>query len=233
MRGTENEEGAAEPPRLPWRAQTETLFNQPTKPSIVPSSAFQYYRLTFLHYQVIMLRHLCFGSKGMQSSVSVSNATKVKVADEVWIATALLHREHADQNDFSIDEIVERARREKLSRPLRPGVYVHVVQHCVANRPPNPGRYRMLFETAPGRRRLYRPGDAYYPDREGYKSVPERGDLPAGYSGLLTWYLDWCTAASSSALHSDPLLSLAGSGKELWARESADDYVRRLREGWQ
>ncbi len=169
----------------------------------------------------------------MQSSVSVSNAAKVKVADEVWIATALLHREHPDRSDFSIEEIVERAQREKLCAPLRPGVYVHVVQHCVANRAPNPGRYRMLFETAPGRRRLYRPGDAYHPDREGSKTVPDREDLPYGYSGLLTWYRDWCAAASSSALHSDPLLSLAGSGKELWASESADDYVRRLREGWQ
>ncbi len=30
----------------------------------------------------------------------------------------------------------------------------------------------------------------------------------------------------------DPLLALRGSGKDLWADETADDYVRRLREGW-
>jgi hypothetical protein len=29
----------------------------------------------------------------------------------------------------------------------------------------------------------------------------------------------------------DPLLMLVGSGKELWADEYADKYVRRLREG--
>ncbi len=28
----------------------------------------------------------------------------------------------------------------------------------------------------------------------------------------------------------DPLLDLAGSGRELWANEHADEYVRRLRE---
>ena len=67
---------------------------------------------------------------------------KVRVADEVWIATALLHREHPETADFFIEEIVDRARREGLHEPLRPGVYVHVVQHCVANRPPNPGRCR-------------------------------------------------------------------------------------------
>lgn len=30
----------------------------------------------------------------------------------------------------------------------------------------------------------------------------------------------------------DPLLALRGSGKELWDDEHADEYVRRLREGW-
>jgi hypothetical protein len=30
----------------------------------------------------------------------------------------------------------------------------------------------------------------------------------------------------------DPLLKLYGDGKDLWADETADDYVRRLREGW-
>jgi len=30
----------------------------------------------------------------------------------------------------------------------------------------------------------------------------------------------------------DPLLSLAGSGKDLWAEEHGDEYVQRLRSGW-
>ena len=87
--------------------------------------------------------------------MAVASSTKIKVADEVWIAAALLHREHPKQLDFTIEQIMERAAREAGKEPLRPGVYVHVVQHCVANRPPNPGRYRMLFETTSGRRRLY------------------------------------------------------------------------------
>src|ERR1700720_3375777 len=110
-------------------------------------------------------------------------ATKIKVADEVWTAAALLHRQHPQAIDFTIEEIVDRARAEGLHEPLRPGVYVHTVQHCVANRPPNPGRYRMLFETAEGRRRLFRPGDPYHPQREGGKISPEAEDLPSGYGG--------------------------------------------------
>jgi len=159
--------------------------------------------------------------------------TRLKVADEVWIATALLHRERPEQPDFTVDQIVERAKKERLVDPFRPGVYVHVVQHCVANRPPNPGRYRMLFETSSGRRRLFRKGDHYHAGRDGGKITPKSEDMPYGYVGLLAWYGDWCSAATSNAVKKDPLLSLRGSGKELWAKEHADDYVRRLREGWE
>jgi hypothetical protein len=158
--------------------------------------------------------------------------TELKVADEVWIAAALLHREHPEARDFSVEEIVERAKREALHKPFRRGVYVHVIQHCVANRAPNPGRYRMLYETAPGRRRLFRKGDSYHPDRDGAKITPEREDLPYGYNGLLSWYRDWASVAISTS-QEDPLLALRGSGKDLWADEHADEYVRRLREGWE
>src|SRR5215470_7031266 len=111
--------------------------------------------------------------------------SQVKVADEAWIAAALLHREHPEASDFSIEEIVERVRKEGLHEPLRPGVYVHVVQHCVANRPPNPGRYRMLFEPGEGRRRLFHTGDPCHWDRDGGKTTPRREDLPEAYAWLL------------------------------------------------
>src|SRR5712664_199158 len=102
----------------------------------------------------------------------------IKVADEVWVAAALLHRERQTAADFSVQEILERARQEGISDALRPGVYVHIVQHCVANRAPNPGRYRMLLETSEGRRRLYRKGDPYHPSREGSKMTPDADALP-------------------------------------------------------
>lgn len=159
--------------------------------------------------------------------------SRLKVADEVWIATALLHREHPERLDFSIEEIVERARSQNLYGFLRPGVYVHVVQHCVANRPRNPARYCMLFETQSGRRRLFRRGDTYHIEREGGRITPRAADLPYGYSGLLQWYQEWSQTAVKSKSINDELLSLAGSGRELWADEHADNYVRRLREGWE
>ncbi len=164
--------------------------------------------------------------------MAVSIRSELKVADEVWIATVLLHREQPGSPDFSIEEIVERVRRENLYGSLRPGVYVHVVQHCVANRPPNPGRYRILYETAEGRRRLFRRGDTEHPERRNGKSTPAMKDLPPGYSDLLTWYENWCAREANRAMEADPLLSLAGSGRKLWAEEHADGYVERLRAGW-
>src|SRR5271156_2716624 len=123
--------------------------------------------------------------------MSVEVNAKVKVADEVWLALASLQRQHSHRSDFSIEEIMESARHQNIGGSLRPGVYVHVVQHCVANRPPNPARYRMLFETASGRRRLFRHGDIYHPEREGAKITPAPEDLPDSPGGLLAWYRDW------------------------------------------
>lgn len=156
----------------------------------------------------------------------------LKVADEVWIATALLHRAHPSRSDFSINEIVEQAMLVSQGSPLRPGVYVHVVQHCVANRPPNPGRYRMLFETAEGRRRLFRQGDTYHPGREESKITPEGQEMPSEYYDLLSWYEQWSARSAATAAATDPLLALRGSGKQLWADEHADEYVENLRKGW-
>ena len=73
---------------------------------------------------------------------------KLTVADEAWIATALLHREHPDREDFTKKEIVQRAERIADPAPLRPGVGHHISSHAVAQKPPQPGKHCLLFETA-------------------------------------------------------------------------------------
>ncbi len=157
----------------------------------------------------------------------------VKLADQVWVITALLHRENPSAADFSIGEIMARARTEPVSQPLRPGFHVHVVQHCVAGRTPNPGRWRMLVETAPGRRRLFRPGDAYDRARQGARSVPDLTALPADYRNLLDWYQrSYTSAGPASTTQTDALLELRDSGRATWADEPGDQYVQRLRQGW-
>ena len=113
---------------------------------------------------------------------------KVKVADEVWIATALLYKENPEKNSFAPKDIVDRVFKEKLHKYLRPGVTTHVSQHCVANKRANPGNYRMLYALEDGTRRLFRKGDNYHDYREGGKITPRKEDIPEKYWYLLDWW---------------------------------------------
>ena len=134
----------------------------------------------------------------------------IRVADEVWIATALLHRENPDRQDFTIREIVHRANQENLYGSLRPGVIVHASMHCVANKEPNPGNYRMLFATGKNTRRLYRPTDVAHPLRKG-KTTPRRGQIPERYHELLDWYEKvYVPNGPTGKSHLDPILRLRG-----------------------
>lgn len=156
----------------------------------------------------------------------------LRVADEVWIATALLHREHPERDEFTVQEIVQRTARENLTGELRPGVTVHAYLHCVANREPRPTGYRMLLATGPNTRRLYRPADPTSPGRKG-KTHPRRDQIPVPYHPLLDWYeQEYCGPRVGSPHPLDALLALRGTGRALWKDEDPDQYVRRLREGW-
>ena len=156
----------------------------------------------------------------------------IRVADEVWVATALLHQQHPEREDFTVSEITHRAAEESSggSGPLRPGFVVHVSQHCVASKAPNPGRYRMLIETERGRRRLFRPSDPYHPDRRGGKTVPRDEEIPWAYRALIGWYHSEYVGPATIPIPVDPILSLLEVGKSLRATEAADTLVRRLRE---
>lgn len=156
-------------------------------------------------------------------------ASKLKVADEVWIATALLHRENPRRTDFTIQEILARADHEKVFGKRRPGVQVHVSLHCVANRPPNPGAYRMLYATGKRTRRLFRPDDESHPDRSG-KIIPNRDEIPPAYHRLLDWYeREYASDREASKKRYAPLHRLFGLGREIWKGVDPDEYVRGLR----
>lgn len=165
--------------------------------------------------------------------MTTATGSTVKLADEVWIICALLHSEQPRAADFSIEQIMERARQEGITGTLRRGFYVHVVQHGVANRPPNPGRYRILTETGEGRRRLYQTGDSYHPGREGAKTIPDRDALPPEYRSLVDWYQAKFAGKPRRKDEADSILELRGLGRGLWKDEDPDSYVQRLREGWE
>jgi hypothetical protein len=167
--------------------------------------------------------------------IEAPSAVAVKVADAVWAATALLHREQPQAADFSLGEIVDRVQAEpRLGKHQRATVYAHVTQHCVANVAPSTGKYRMLFETVKGRRRLFRDGDPYDHQRGG-KIVPAADGLPSAFRSLLAWYRSVFAVGESleERIKNDPILAMRGLGKELWADVDADEYVRQLREDWE
>ncbi len=123
-----------------------------------------------------------------RESVTKEPKTYIKVADETWIGTALLHYENPEQKSFTVREIIDRVAKENIFGRLRPGIQVHANLHCVANKAPNPGKYRMLFEPAKGKRRLFKEGDNFHPHRKGSKIKPLPKDIPEEYLYLLKWY---------------------------------------------
>lgn len=169
----------------------------------------------------------------MRTVIDTAAQSTIRVSDEVWIGTALLHREHPEREDFTVQEIVQRVAKENAAGGLRPGVSVHTYLHCVANRAPNPSGYRMLYATDKSARRLYRPTDPSHPERRG-KMKPRRNQIPENYGYLLDWYeREYCQSNVGREPDLDPILALRGAGKEIWQGEDPDEYVRRLREGWE
>jgi hypothetical protein len=143
----------------------------------------------------------------------IEESVVVSCAAEVFLATALLHRENPEREDFTIQEIVNRVAKENLYGALRSGINVHASQHCVANRAPNPAKHRMLFATGKHTRRLALPNDIADEERTG-KIFPDAEDLPEQYRPIL----EWARRRFDGALDSP----------KFWAQD-ADERVRQLR----
>ena len=187
--------------------------------------------------------------------------TEVTCAVEVFLATAMLHKEQPARADFTIQEIVNRAARENITGEHRSGVNVHASQHCVANKVPNPARHRMLFATGKHTRRLLLPDDAVHPERTG-KIFPDESEVPEPYLPILEWarhrygkrpeprHLENLLQARGIGAHGNEkivasaksatpeqwlssLFELEGLGSEHWKDEDPDEFVRKLREGWE
>jgi hypothetical protein len=112
----------------------------------------------------------------------------IKVADEVWVACALLHNEKPQRTSFSDSELLNRVKQESIFGSIRVGIQWHISLHCVANKPANPDRHRMLYELPDGTKRLYKMSDPYHFTREEGKVAPEPCDIPEQYRYLIKWY---------------------------------------------
>ncbi|MGH9337301.1 MAG: hypothetical protein ACRD21_26435, partial [Vicinamibacteria bacterium] len=87
--------------------------------------------------------------------------------------------------------------------------------------------------TGKSTRRLFRPGDPYDTRREDAKITPNPEEIPDQYDALLEWYRIEYVRSASDSRDGDPLLALRGLGRDLWQGVDPDEYVRRLREGWE
>lgn len=159
--------------------------------------------------------------------ISVEKNLALTAGDAVWVATAMLHREHPKADDFTVDEIVSKVRTENLTSTKEGTVYHHANWHCVANRPPNDAKLRMLYETSDGRRRLFCSSDVSHHERNG-RVTPKQSEMPSELWPLLVWHQEWCAKRRSVAAVNDPLLALAGTANGIWP-EDAVKYVNRLR----
>ena len=159
-------------------------------------------------------------------------AETIRVADECWLALALLHRESPDRLSFSPNEVYDRLKEEGAHPEVRPGVKPHIYLHNAANKPPNSARYRLFYKLEDDTLRLFRPGDEFDPVRNG-KTKPRRSDLPERYHPLLDWYdKEYCANRGSASEDSDPVLQMWGVGKEIWADEGGDAFIERERTSW-
>lgn len=163
----------------------------------------------------------------------------VKVADELFLIMALLHREHPHAESFTIAEILERAAQEGLgtARHDQKSLRQHAYEHAAANIAPGKqgGRYRMVFREEDNRIRLLRESDYVHPDRH-QKLRPNLSEVPERYHELIEWAERWQKKDAGKRPASkwlSGLHELRGLGRERWHGVDPDSYVRNLREGWE
>jgi hypothetical protein len=160
--------------------------------------------------------------------------TEVLVADECWIALALLQRERPERTSFAPKEIMDKLRAERICGELRTGLQPHIYLHNVANLEPNSAKYRMFYRLEDGTLRLFKTGDLAHPARKG-KTYPKRLGLPERYHHLLDWYeKEYCAQPSprSATPSRDFVLEMRGVGKEIWSDGGGDAVVESLRSQW-
>ncbi|NLE03791.1 MAG: hypothetical protein GX638_03175, partial [Crenarchaeota archaeon] len=128
----------------------------------------------------------------------------ITLADEVWIATALLHTTYPNRSAFFNQEIEQKVKENNLYGIFRDvGVHFHISLHCVANKAANPCNYRMLYQNSNGTKRLFRSNDDYDPSRRTGKIIPNSLAIPPQYRYLLKWYFEFYNQGKPTELPID------------------------------
>ena len=104
----------------------------------------------------------------------------------VWIATAILHRDHGADELFTPEQIVDKVAKKRTYN--RQSLQTTISSVCVANTDAYSTNHRMLYRVKPGKYRLYHKDDDYHKSRKGGITCPKTKDIPAKYKSLVKWY---------------------------------------------
>ncbi|HEV8148021.1 MAG TPA: hypothetical protein VGP79_16645 [Bryobacteraceae bacterium] len=152
------------------------------------------------------------------------------IADTIWVAASLLH--HFDPNRAGFDHATLLRKVLELDPSLNPrSVSTHLSTHCVASKKADPSNHRILSENPDGTLRLYRSGDPCHPTRTDGRIQPKV--LPEQYGWLLAGGGSEATSKERMNPSKDPILGLAGVGKELWeSLGGGEAFLHALRQEW-
>ena len=152
--------------------------------------------------------------------------------EQIFVAAALLHREHPGRAGFKGHEILRKVREIDRGERRDSTINAHIYLHCVANKKPNSATHRILYRNADGTLRLYRPGDDCHPDRKQGKEAPEAAALPPKHRKLAQWYRSEYSAPPPTSEEEDPFMALRGLGKEVWRKLGGVAFIEALRADW-
>ena len=151
----------------------------------------------------------------------------ITAADLAWIATASLTREFPDRAGFTPDEIQRRTEELESDVGVR---NTYIGRPRGALRAPAPEKYRQLHANADGTYRLYWSGDPSHAEQKNERILPNASRIPAKYRDLLDWYRSQNTAPPQESRETDPILALAGIGKDVWRDlGGGEKFIRELR----
>ena len=151
------------------------------------------------------------------------------IADTIWLATALLEKQNPRAHGIGYDTILKKV--SELDPSLRPGsVHAHLSAHCIASKRASPATLRILTENSDGTLRLFRFGDPYHVSRRVGRTQPKPHAIPMKYHYLLRPEDEHAQPVYFSP-EEDPILALAGVGKEMWKRLGGGEaFIRAIRD---
>ena len=150
------------------------------------------------------------------------------------MSAALLHRE--GRPIITGPELIDKVRTLAGKPVSRRTLYTMISHHVIADRRPTSIRARFLTAVPSQDRtlklRLFRPGDAFHPDRANGPMAPHADELSPEYSGLVDWYWKTVNSTERRAANIDALAQLRGLGKEVWRSLGGTRFIEELRSNW-